>query len=386
VLTMAVGHSDDVDPMDAIAVVIDQCRAALGGLSPQAGILFAAFDSFDPSVLAAVTEAFPGVTVMGSTSAAEMSSVNGYQEDSIMLALFASDSVDVTVGLGATLDDDIEAACQAAAEEALSGTQREPKLCVVLDEGLVGDPQRALDGMAKALPAGVVVVGGASARHEFASANLGYQFCGDRIVQQGIAVMLFSGPIAFSTALGTGWRTIGTSGTVTRAESGAVHEIDGRPALEFLARYLDATGPASFGNPLAVVEAGATESYLRAIQGSDTATGSILLTGSVPAGATVQLTTADTDDILAGTKGALAQAVADFPTGAKPEAALIFSCAIRQYLLGTRTEVEAQMARSEFGASIPLAGLYCYGEFGPIEGAATSRFFQETFLTLLLGT
>jgi hypothetical protein len=386
VFTMAVGHSDDVDPMDAIAVVIDQCRVALQGLTPQAGILFAAFDSFDPSVLAAVTASFPGVTVMGSTSAAELSSVNAYQEDSVTLALFASDSVDVTVGLGATLGDDVDAACMAAAQEALGGTQRDPKLCVVLTEGLVGDPQLALEGMARHLPAGVVVVGGASARRDFASANLGYQFCGDRIVQQGVAVMLFSGPIAFSTALGTGWRTIGVRGTVTRSESGSVHEIDGHPATEFLARYLDVTGPGAFGNPLAVVEAGADESYLRAIQGSDPVSGAVHLTGSVPVGATVQLTTADTDDILAGTQAALERAKADFPTGAQPEAALIFSCAIRQFLLGTRTQVEAQLARTEYGASIPLAGLYCYGEIGPITGAATSRFFQETFLTLLLGT
>jgi hypothetical protein len=46
-LKMAVGHSDDVDAADAIASVIEQCRAALDGLSPQAGILFAAYDSFE---------------------------------------------------------------------------------------------------------------------------------------------------------------------------------------------------------------------------------------------------------------------------------------------------------------------------------------------------
>ena len=39
---MAVGHSDDVDSADAVAAVIEQCRAGLHGLSPQAGILFAA--------------------------------------------------------------------------------------------------------------------------------------------------------------------------------------------------------------------------------------------------------------------------------------------------------------------------------------------------------
>ncbi|MEA2546028.1 MAG: hypothetical protein QOI09_1301 [Chloroflexota bacterium] len=385
-LTMAVGHSDDVDAATAIAVVIEECRAALAGVSPQAGILFAAYDSFDRSVVDAVLEAFPGVQVIGGTSAAEVSSVNGYQEDSITLSLFASDDVDITVGLGGRLADDVAAACRSAANQALAATKKDPKLCIVLTEGLARDPQLVLEGMGKALPPDVVVVGGASAQRDFASTSAGYQFCGDLIIQNGIAALLFSGPIAFSTAIGTGWRTLGAVGTVTRSEAGAVNEIDGRPALEFLARYLDASGPAAFGNPLSVVEAGASESYLRAIQGSDPASGSILLTGEVPVGATVQLTTADTDEIIAGTKAALAQARAHFPAGATPEAALIFSCAIRQYLLGSRTRVEADLARSEYGASIPLAGMYCYGEIGPIKGAETSRFLQETFVTLLLGT
>lgn len=384
--TMAVGHSDDVDPTDAVMIAIEQCRASLGGLRPQAGILFSAFDSFDPTIVSAVREAFPGVAVMGSTSSAEISSVNGFQEDSITLALFASDSVDVTVGLGAGLSEDVAAACQSAANQALAATRRDPKICVVLTEGFIGDPQLTLDAMSRALPDGVVIVGGGSARHDLASVTPGYQFCADLVVQDGIAVMLFSGPIAHAIAVGTGWRTIGAKGTVTRSGSGAVHEIDGRAAVEFLARYLDVTGPASFGNPLAVVEAGGAESYLRAIQGSDPATGSVLLAGSIPVGATVQLTTADTDDILAGTKDALARATAEFPAGSHPEAALIFSCAVRQFLLGSRTQVEAQLARSEYGASMPLAGLYCYGEIGPIKGATTSRFLNETFVTLLLGT
>lgn len=383
---MAVGHSDDVDPAVAIATAIEQCRASLAGLTPQAGIMFAAFDSFDLTIVAAVRAAFPGVALVGSTSSAEISSRDGYMEDSITLALFASDSVDVTVGLGEELDKDLDAACQSAAAQALAATSREPKVCVVVMDGLSGDPQRTLDAMSRALPGGVAIVGGASARHDFGSQALGSQFCGDRIVQDGIMILLFSGPIAFSTAVGTGWRGIGAKGTVTRSGPGAIHEIDGQPALEFLARYLDVTGPAAFGNPLAVIEAGGGESYLRAILGSDPTSGSVVLTGLIPEGATVQLTTADTDDILAGTEAALARATAEFPAGSKPEAALIFSCAIRQFLLGSRTQVEAQLARSAYGAAMPLAGFYGYGEMGPIEGSATSRFFQETFVTLLLGT
>lgn len=385
-LTMAVGHSDDVDPMDAIASAIEQCRATLGGLTPKAGILFSAFDSFDPAIMAAVGEAFPGVAVMGATSAAEISSIGGFQEDSITLALFASDSVDVTVGLGTGLGDDVDAACQSAARQALAATQLEPQVCIVIAEGFVVDPQLTLDAMARALPAGVVIVGGTSARRDFVTVTSTYQFCNGRIAQDGVAVLLFSGPIAYSTAIGTGWRTIGATGTVTRSRYGAVDEINGRPALEFLARYLDVTGPASYGNPLAVIEAGGDESYLRAIQGSDTASGSVILAGSIPVGATVQLTTADTEDILAGTKAALVRATAEFPAGSHPEAALIFSCAVRKFLLGSRTRIEAELARSVYGSAIPLAGLYCYGEIGPIRGAGTSRFLNETFVTLLLGT
>jgi hypothetical protein len=385
-LTMAVGQGDDVDPSDAIATAIDQCRAALGGQVPQAGILFSAFDSFDPSILAAVVDAFPTATVMGTTSAAEISSINGYLEDSITLALFASDTVDITAGMSTGLGIDIDAACRSAAGQAMAATRRAPRVCVVLAEGFGADPQRTLDAMAQALPGGVTIVGGTSAGRDFAASRPSFQFCADRVSDDGVAVLLFSGPVASSTALGTGWRTLGATGTVTRSGSGVLHEIDAQPAIAFLARYLDVTGPASYGNPLAVVESGGDESYLRAIQGTDPASGSVFVAGTIPVGAVVQLTTADTAEILAGAEAALRRSTAEFPSGARPEAALIFSCAVRRFLLGSRTGVEADLARSVYGPSIPIAGLYCYGEIGPVRGTASSRYFNETFTTLLLGT
>ena len=71
-LTMAVGHSDDVDAGDAIAAAIAQCKAALAGTEPQVGILFAGFDGFDPGVVAAVRQAFPSAHIVGCTSSAEL--------------------------------------------------------------------------------------------------------------------------------------------------------------------------------------------------------------------------------------------------------------------------------------------------------------------------
>jgi len=82
----------------------------------------------------------------------------------------------------------------------------------------------------------------------------------------------------------------------------------------------------------------------------------------------------------------LAAATADFPAGTRPEAALMFSCAVRRMLLGSRASMEVELARAELGPSVALAGLYCYGEIGPISGASSSRYLNTTFVTLLLGT
>jgi hypothetical protein len=385
VLTMAVGHSDDVDPEEAIRVAIDQCRTSLGERRPSAGLLFLTADAFDPRLVETVRNAFPGMDLVGGTSSAEISSVNGYQEDSITLAAFASDDVEIGTGLGSGLGEDVEAACASAVRQALADTAGAPKVCVVLHESFVVDAPLVVEGLARALPEGVRVLGGTSARSDFETITPTYQFRNDAVVTNGVAIMTFGGQVEFSTGVGLGFKTIGPKGRVTHSDNTGVYEIDGRPAVEFLNRYVDATGPAAYGNPFAVFEDGMDEFYLRVIRPSKPGTGSLDSAGSIPQGASVQLTTADTDEVLAGTKAALERAAAELPEGARPEAALIFSCAVRKFMLGSRTPIEAELARSVLG-DIPTVGTYCYGEVGPVAGATASRFLNETFVTLLLGT
>lgn len=382
---MAVGHSDELDPADAAAEVVAACRASLDGLEPAGAILFASFDSFSPALVEGIRRGFPDTPLLGTTSAAEMSSVGGYREDSVVLAAFASDRVDMAVGVSDGLATDVDAAVGSAVRQALAGSTREPRLCIVLTDGFAADTQSTLDAVAGLLPTGVVVVGGISARQSFELRTPSYQVGNDQVVANGIAVMVLFGDLAFSTAVRTGLRPLGAQGTVTRSEFGRLMGIDGRPALEFTGRYMDGSGPSTFGNLLAVFEPGADDFYLRAIQPSEDA-GSIAVPGLIPVGARVQLTTAATDDLLAGTSSSLDAAAAAFPDGATVEAALIFSCAVRRFLLGTKTRQEADLARTALGPGLPLAGVYCFGEVGPITGTATSQFLNETFVTLLLGT
>src|SRR5919204_2114476 len=190
-LTMAVGHSDDVDPMGAVEAAIEECRSSVGPVQPKAGLLFSTFDAFDPAIIASVRGAFPGIDLVGSTSSAEVSSVHGYQEDSISLAVFGSDTVEIGTGLGPGLGTDVDAACRAAARQALAGLTGEPRVCIVMHESFVTDPPLVAEGLARALPEGVAILGGASARSDFTTVTPTYQFRNGSVATDGVAIMVF---------------------------------------------------------------------------------------------------------------------------------------------------------------------------------------------------
>jgi hypothetical protein len=115
---MAVGHSDDIDLEAALATVFDECDAALAGATPNAGLLLAAWEADHQRSVDAIRKRYPGIALAGTSTSGEMSSVMGYQQDSLALALFASDTVEITAGLGRGIGTDPIAAVHAAVAEA----------------------------------------------------------------------------------------------------------------------------------------------------------------------------------------------------------------------------------------------------------------------------
>ena len=384
---MAVGHSDDIDPDDAATAIIEQCRDGLDGAEPTAAILFSAHELEVEPALRAVTTAFPGIERVGSTSVGEMSSVFGYSEDSVTLAAFAADDIDITSGMATEVFDDVRAAARTAVDQARSKTHRRPRLCIVTPS-VDGDAPALLAALRAELGDDVPVLGGGAApAGNTEGTQESSQFFGTRVLRGSVALLLFSGELEFSFGIDTGWRPIGPRGRVTRAEEiGIGHEIDGRPALAFSERYLGAGSRPALANPLAVFEQGSEGFYLRAPIAHDPVAGTIRVSGSLPPSVEVQLTVAATDEILDGTRSALLQAIDRFPSGGAPVAALIFSCAIRKYLLGTRTGIELDISRDMLGATVPICGFYSFGEIAPLDdsGGAT-RFHNETLVAVLLG-
>jgi hypothetical protein len=386
---MAVGHSDDIDLDAAIATVLAECDAALAGAAPRAGLLYGAWDADHQQLADTVIDHYPGIELAGATSAGEMSSVIGMVEDSVALAVFASDTVEITAGLGRNLKADPVAAARQAVDEARGKASSPARLCITLP--MVGgyDSRAILDGLRDALGPAVPVLGGGSAPEDPA-ASIGVtesrQIVGREVTEDSIAILLFSGALDFSFGVETGWRGVGPRGVVTKISGGGVLEIDGRPAIEFYERYVG-LGQPPLGNPLAVYEnSTATEFYLRTPTSSDPATGLVGFFGPVPEGVTVQITTAGTEEIFDGTRASVASALAAYPPGRTPGAALIYSCATRRFLLGTRAGHEVELVREALGAEVPVAGFYCLGEIAPnATDVDTTQFHNATFVSVLLG-
>lgn len=381
---MVVGHSDEVDVHEAIASVLKQCEESLAGEEPKAGLLFATHDA-DPEVLvAAVRKSYPKGELIGSTSAGEMSSVLGFQEDSITLAMLVSDTVDITAGLGEAVTSDPRGAAKAAVEEALAKTDKEPRLCITVPSVLSGEPSQIVNALQEKLGRGITIFGGGAAFTDMGGSG-SLEFYNDRVVQDGVPLLLFSGPIIFSVGVDTGWRPVGRKGRVTRSENGSLIEIDGAPAIEFYERYLGKGSKPSAANPLAVFEDDSDSFYLRVPRSHDPASGTILTPGAVPQDSYVQLTVAVTDEIFDGSRSAVQKAIKGYPEGQRPEGALIISCAVRKFVLGTRTGHELEIARRELGAALPICGFYSFGEIAPLDSGA-ALIHNETMVAVLLGT
>jgi hypothetical protein len=356
---------------------------------PKAGLLMSAWEIDHRSAIDQVRARYPGIELAGSSTAGEMSSVLGFREDSIALAVFASDSIDVVVGLGRNLASDCVAAARQAVAQATAKTPLPARLCIVMSTIGGVEASLILDALRTALGPGVPILGGGAAPHDPSSEADGVtsrEFAGDILTGDALAILLFAGPLAFSFGVETGWRGVGPRATVSRASAAAVLEIDGQPALEFYERWLGAGEPA-IANPLAVFETPESERfYLRAPVAYDRERGSISFFGAIPDGSTIQLTMAATDQIVEGAKASIVDALARFPDGVKPDGALLFSCATRKFLLGTRAGREIELVREVLGETVPVQGFYCMGEIAPMASIDQTRFHNATMVSVLLGS
>ncbi|MCP4350481.1 MAG: hypothetical protein GY795_33850 [Desulfobacterales bacterium] len=382
-LKAVTGHSEDVDSLDAVHEILDQCQKELNGLIPQAGILYSAIGYDYKILLEEIVKAFPDIELIGCSTDGEISSRLGFTEDTIVLILFYSDNIEIRAGIGCRMSESPIQCSTDAVQMAQSKLNGDPSFCLTLPDGLDVKKDRALRELQIRLGNSVPIYGGFAA--EQANWKETFQFYRTEIHKNSMPILVFGGNILFSHGLASGWQPIGKKGKITKVRGSYVYEIDHQPALDFYRHYLGPLAMQSREFPFAVFEKNQEFYYVRVVIGLDEEKKCLTFSGEMPEHAFIQITETTRDQMLEGARESVKKASEAFP-GKIPEAALIFSCAARKEILGTKTQEEYQSVQAYAKGNFPVIGFYSYGEICPTMPPAPTRLHGGTIVTLFIGS
>ena len=198
-----------------------------------------------------------------------------------------------------------------------------------------------------------------------------FVFTDSRVTDYGIvALVLDEEKVRLRGVALSGWKPIGISRTITKADGNMVYTIDDQPALETYLRVLG-IDPASIQNrvnffsseaihyPIQIAREGRQPLMCNPI-GYDDEKGAIIFESEIPQGTDFRFSTPPDFDIVE-TILEKAEELKE-KTGSAGDALLIFSCAGRLSALGPMAQQENDGLHEIW--EVPMAGFYTYGEFG----------------------
>jgi hypothetical protein len=167
-----------------------------------------------------------------------------------------------------------------------------------------------------------------------------------------------------------GWKSIGTTKTVTKSEGNIIYTIDDKPALDILMNYLGVeiktegdkdvvTFLNSWYYPLEVDREN-TGPVIRTAMFANRKDRSLIFSGKVPQGSKVKFSLPpdfdSIDTVVAECKGLKENA------DEKADALIMFSCVSRYLSFGLVMKEEIEQVHKIWDA--PMAGFFSYGEYG----------------------
>ena len=381
-IKVGLGQSENIDTLTAVESVILQCQKNMAGHHPQAGIVFAAVNFDHRLMLDKIIDEFPGLNLIGCTTAGEFSSSYGFSDDSIILIVFYSDDIEIGIGISRSLSEDLEAAVQYAVDQASHNLSKRASICLAFPDGFNRSFDPIMRKLNLALGNACPVFGGA-AGILWDEELMPLQFFNNEILVDAMPIMVFAGPLEYSFSIANSWKPVGKQAKITRAEGRLVKRIDDFKAVDFYQYYLGDHSEPAREFLLAVYDKESEHSYLRAPVEYHP-DGSITFFESIPQGATVQLTEAIREIIIEDTNGKSQQMVQQIPDLVSAFA-MAFSCGFRKNMLGTRVEQEFKILRGNLPKQIPIVGFYSFGEIAPLVKGQESFFHGATLVMLLVG-
>ncbi|MDM8518344.1 FIST N-terminal domain-containing protein, partial [Desulfobacterales bacterium HSG16] len=376
------GQAEGTDTHKVSRTIIEQCQTQLNGLSPTAGLLFSA-DHFDHKIaVEKIAASFPGIELAGCTSGGEMSSSMGFSQDSMCLMLFASDTISIASGIGLNVTKSPAEAARHAVDDALSRLEAEPSVCLifpVLNRGI----ETILSTIHQKLGPECRSFGGIPCSEYFIADKI-LQFSRKNVYSNAVSIMLFAGPVKAASVICNSWEPVGYRSMIEEVDGTRVKRIGGHTALQFFRKSFGPYAVPLPEMPFAIFDDN-ERFYLRSPMNFDEKDESIVYATPIPKGQKIQLTEATPESIMTDLKDSLCKLMKEIGKKWQPQAALLFSCAARRWIMGLRTSEEMALSASVFPANIPITGFYTHGEIAPIAENRTSKLHNCTLVALLLG-
>lgn len=348
----------------------------LGGASTGLVLVFATAGHDQGEVLRGV-RSVSGDAPLSGCSGEGVISAQGSDESShaVVVLLVASDEIRFRTYSEPRLGAD-SADCGARLARRIAGAEVAPKLLLLFADGLCGNYRDLLAGLARDLPAGMAVVGGTAG--DLLRFERTYQYDGAAVNSDSLSAVTMTGAFDLDICVSHGCELIGHEQTITRAEGGVVHEIDGEPAWSLFKSFLpepndgfDAFTAAYLvlAEHLSPSPAGAfCEFLVRVPLGRDEGGEGLYFAAGLTEGTVVQLALRDPDKVAERAAAAARELAARHDD--QPLFVLQFDCAGRGRLLfGEKTSDRlVSPLRSAFAPAVPWVGLHTYGEIAPLDG------------------
>ncbi len=368
----ASAHSARPEPADSVAEVAAAIRAALGEgpvdlclafLStahvPHAGAIAGALRAaLAPGCLA-------GVSARGT--------VTGRHEfeHGVMLSVIAArlPGVDVRPFLlpgdawREPVDDD-------AAFDLLAPGAREAELVLLLGDPFSIDVERVLSLFNRFAP-GVRVVGGMASAAVRPGGNV--LMLNDWASPDGAIAIALHGALRADVVVSQGCAPIGPPLDVTHVEDHVVVTLDGQPALERIEQVLQELPEAErerlklglyIGRPARGGASGRGDYLIRNLLGADRERGAIAVGDLLGLREKIRLHVLDAPAALEDLEMLLTPQSVD----SRAAAALLFACNSRGRALHGVPDRDVTTLQEALGGDVPLAGMFCAGEIGPVAG------------------
>jgi small ligand-binding sensory domain FIST len=370
-----------VDWHTAIEAALSEALVPLHGETPDLLFVFASavFSEHYGELLATTLERSQAHEVVGCSASGVIAGEREIEDEpgiSVLALRLAADSLvrvqHVTPGDAETRNDWTDRLALAASE--CGGL-------IVLGDPFTANVDALVGRLERAYP-GVPIVGGLATGA--AGAQRTFVFRGNQVASSGAIVIGLGGATGLRPVVSQGCEPIGEPWTITEVAGHIVKGIGGRPAYQVLVdtvRGLDrdkqqrANGNVLIG--LAMNEYrerfGRGDFLIRNLMGADPDSGSIAIAAHAAVGQTLQFQIRDgraADEELRHMLGVQAAQT--------PAAAVLFACNGRGVGLFGAPDHDARTVRDVLGP-LPLAGLFCNGEIGPVG----SRTFVHGFTASL---